>query len=157
LPPLSGPSASAADGQAVQVLIDRMDPAVAKPGRTITLSGRVVNTGTKVIDQVDVGLRLRSSDSLFRGGIDSADEAGSAGTPRGAPTTKRNLGPGVGAAQPWTLTLKADGQGLGAAGAYPLTVEARIGAKNLGSTRTFLPWIPNNGLKNVKDVQVAMV
>ncbi|WP_406284502.1 DUF6049 family protein [Embleya sp. NBC_00896] len=158
VPPLRAHTAAAADGQAVQILITRMTP-VVKAGGTIAIEGQVVNTGTKPVDQVEVAVRLRTSEPLFRSGIASAQDAQSSGSllhdPK--PVVVRNLAPGPGAAQPWSFSFRADPLGLGEAGAYPLAIEARTGGKTSGSARTFLPWIPKNGLKDVKSVRVGML
>ncbi|MFI6982452.1 DUF6049 family protein [Embleya sp. NPDC050154] len=148
--------ARAADGDGIQVLITRMTP-VAKAGGTITIEGQVLNSGTKTIDSAEVAVRLRTSEPLFRSGISSAEDAQSGGTllrdPK--PVTLRNLAPGT--AQPWTFTFRADPLGLVEAGAYPLAIEARAGGKTIGAARTFLPWIPKNGLKDVKSMRIGMV
>ncbi|MYS79816.1 DUF6049 family protein [Embleya scabrispora] len=153
LPPTA---ARAADGDGIQVLITKMTP-VAKAGGSITVEGRVLNTGTRAIDSMEVAVRVRTSEPLFRSGISSPEDAQSNGTllrdPK--PVVLHNLAPGTD--QPWTFTFPADPLGLGAAGAYPLGIEARIGGKTAGAARTFLPWIPKNGLKNVQKLRVAMV
>ncbi|MET7298310.1 DUF6049 family protein [Embleya sp. NPDC005575] len=155
LPPTA---ARAADGDGIQVLITKMTP-VAKAGGSITIEGRVLNTGTRAIDSMEVAVRVRTSEPLFRSGISSPEDAQSNGTllRDSKPVVLHNLDPGAGAAQPWTFTFPADTLGLGVAGAYPLGIEARIGGRTAGAARTFLPWIPRNGLKNVQNLRVATV
>ncbi|MFE2871602.1 DUF6049 family protein [Embleya sp. NPDC059259] len=153
LPPTA---ARAAEGDGIQVLLTKMTP-VAKAGGTVTIEGRVLNTGTKPIDSMEVAVRVRTSEPLFRSGISSPEDAQSTGTllrdPK--PVVLHNLAPG--ATQPWTFTVGADTLRLGPAGAYPLGVEARIGGRTAGAARTFLPWIPKNGLKDVQDLRIATV
>ncbi|MGC0415349.1 DUF6049 family protein [Embleya sp. AB8] len=141
--------ARAADGDRVQVLITKMTP-VARAGGTVNIEGQVLNTGSRVLDQVEVAVRVRTSEPLYRAGIASPEEAQSTGALlKDKTVTLRNLAVGPGAAQPWAISFLANSLGLGETGAYPLTVEARVGGKPIGSTRTFLPWIAKNGLKDV--------
>ncbi|MYV98157.1 DUF6049 family protein [Streptomyces sp. SID3343] len=159
-PWLPAPPASAAEGSDVQVIVDDVSPAVARPaGQDVKLTGSVLNKSAKAIDQADVSVRLRDQPMIFRDSLSSQDENASTGQPQGTAVTVRNLAPG--ATAPWSITIKAKQPAFNPnkAGVYALAVEARSGTRSLGVTRTFLPWVPT--LAKVKDdlspLQVATV
>ncbi|WP_439675899.1 DUF6049 family protein [Embleya sp. MST-111070] len=146
----------AADGDGVRILITKMTP-IAKPGGTITVEGQVLNSGSKPLDTVELAVRMRTSEPLFRSGISSPEEGQSNGSLVRDVKPVTVQVPASGPGRPWSFNIRADALNLGEAGAYPLAVEARVGGRIVGSTRTFLPWVGKNGLKNVPKLRVGMV
>jgi hypothetical protein len=161
VPWLPAPLASAAEGSDVQVVVDDVSPTVARPtGPDIKLTGSIVNKSAKPIDQVDVSLWLRNQPMVYRDSLNTQDKNAWTGQQQQGPiVTVRNLAPG--AAQPWTITIKAKQPvfDLNKAGVYPLAVEARNGGRSLGAARTFLPWVPTAAKvkDNLSTLRIATV
>lgn len=144
----------------VVVTIDSFTPVNPQPGKTLRISGRVVNTGNVAISGVRVRMRLSPSPltnrndvgQLARGDIGPADDGPDVYTfDWFAEDVAAELAPNEEAT--FAMKVGLDSLPLNAAGVYAVGIEA-LGqnpddgyARRQGLTRTFLPWFPASAMQ----------
>jgi uncharacterized protein DUF6049 len=142
--------ATASSRPPASVVISSVNPQVAHPGSTVTVSGTVTNTSHSALDGVSVVLRSSASSLATRSDLASyARGRLDADTAVGDPVTvTASLAPG--ATAPWKLSLSVTAIGIGQFGVYPLAVQADDGAgAEVGVEHTFLPYWPGASAANV--------
>ncbi|MDQ1615293.1 MAG: hypothetical protein QOJ60_1232, partial [Actinomycetota bacterium] len=141
----------AASGPTVRITLTEMTPAVGRPGRTLHIRGKVMNTGDEALRGLDMAMRLSltplgsrsemaavaAGETTSRDGRSVADQA--------APTS--DLAPGD--TQEFSIAYRlAKDPDLNEFGVYVLGVEATAkdsqGRGRVGIVRTFLPWVPRH-------------
>ncbi len=137
---------AAAEEAPVGVLIESVSPAIPTAKDTLTLTGRIANTGTADIILPRVQLRLfptqlssREEVSAVLAGVD-----GLVGEP--VPDTVVELGDALAPGQQAEFTLRVPVADLplptDLAGVYALHVEALAGDLSIGQAGTTFPWFP---------------
>ncbi|MFJ7909588.1 DUF6049 family protein [Kitasatospora sp. NPDC096204] len=135
----------------VVVTIDTLNPQVAVPNGTVTISGHVTNAGKSAVKGAHAAVRKPNTGRPLDRRSDLANVAD-----RSTPDSRDGveldspqyalpeLGPGQ--SQPYTLSVAVGDLGLSASGAYELAVDAWGGTADnprdraLGIARTFLPY-----------------
>lgn len=130
----------------VSVLLDRVTPAAPGPDDTLSIAGRVRNTGTSPLREVEVRLLTRRSPLALRGDVARR-------TSVDAETGDLDLVPDVGielpdvpagATERFTLTMPLAELDLGEFGVYPLAVQALSTGAPAATLPTVLPWMPED-------------
>lgn len=149
-------SARAADGTPVQVVLTSVKPSVLQPKGTLTVEFAVVNNSGRDLDQVTVKLRISEALSL-RSQTADPDSWSSKDIPDRASVKQFPFIP-AGGTQTDTFTVSADKLALGSsATVYGLTAQALDGGSEVGASRVLVPWVPKDGLKDLKKTQVGVL
>jgi len=162
----SAPPAAAADPPEgpVRVVVESLEPRVPRPGDTVSVSGRLTNTGADPLTTVTAQLRV--SRRAITGRDQLAALATSTDRPPGAvvepfviPVAERL---DAGSSAPFRLEIPVDSLRLGDFGVYPMAVEVRgtppSGVRDrVGTVRTFLPWAGRTDTAAVRPTRVAML
>ncbi|MGW3073814.1 MULTISPECIES: DUF6049 family protein [unclassified Kitasatospora] len=135
----------------VVVTIDTLNPQVAVPNGTVTITGHVANAGKSAVKGAHAAVRKPNTGRPLDRRSDLANVAARS-TPDNRDGVELDspqyalpeLGPGQ--SQPYTLSVAVGDLGLSASGAYELAVDAWGGTADnprdraLGIARTFLPY-----------------
>jgi Family of unknown function (DUF6049) len=136
---------AAAQDRSVEVVIERFGPQVpATADTTLSLTGRIVNTGRSPVDKPAVGLRVSVNRIVHRDDLRASAAAGGTHIGNLVDGTQQEL-PGTlqpGASLPWSISVPVRRLNLPLHGAYSMGVEARVNGERVGLTKTFLPWVP---------------
>ncbi len=150
------PAEAATSSLPVRVLIDSLSPATVSPGDTITITGRVTNSGTEPLTNLDVRLRTQYLPIGTRSGIQDWVSGTSTVTDPVRGSSHRitaALAPQATASFRLTVPARAlnlpdSASAFGARGAaLDVIGHAGGGSELLGQQRTFVIWVP--------DVQVS--
>jgi hypothetical protein len=157
----AGPtSATAADDTTVTVLIDRVTPAVLRPGQDLTVDATLRNDGPTPLDGVTAALRLNRVRPATRTELE-AWVTGSGGAVGSRVDTSDPVTIPPGGTVAVTLTVPAAAVGLldqsGVWGPRGLAVEAIGGGARLGIQRTFALWQPDESVPQVRVSLLAPV
>jgi hypothetical protein len=141
------PSASPATTAQATVQLTGFEPRVVGPGAVLTMSGNVVNTGSRELADVRIRFRYDDTPEASRGDLD-ADAGSQEIFGQAVQSGEQSLGtlPAAGHV-PFTLTVPVDSLHLGGYGVYLVGAEVRAHTQRgpnarVGVLRTFLPWIP---------------
>lgn len=147
---------AATDGSGeVSVVLDKLTPTVPRPGRTLRVSGRVVNGTETPVRNLSVSLHASTlplgSRSQLADAANATDTLTRAG-PVVPGTTRQLAGPlGKGESARFSISLSLDSLALPAFGVYPIAVDVtgiagqEATPRTVGSVVTFLPWVPQGG------------
>jgi Family of unknown function (DUF6049) len=143
----------------VTVAITSMNPAIAAPKGTVTVTGTVTNSGATPL----TGLQVQLWSSPVRLATRSAMESYlTTPGPTGLDTATgpvRHIASVPGhSTVPWTLTLRVSDVGMTMFGVYPLAAELTQGLSTLATFRTFLPYWPGKPAdRAVKPLAISWV
>jgi hypothetical protein len=135
------PNAGAEQDDAT-IVLDELNPLIAQPGRSLQLTGRIVNGRNTPIEaaQVQVTMSTRPVESRQQladvfDGNDNLSSRVVASTPVNTPIAPRTQG---------TFTIKQsfDRMGLAEPGTYVLGIQVTEAGQVIGERRTFIPWYP---------------
>jgi Family of unknown function (DUF6049) len=141
--PLAAAAPAAAGGGKVSVAIASMNPDIARPGQTVTVSGTVSNTTSAAVTGLSVQLLSSAFRLTSRGDLTNyaagnlAVDSPVAGAATQLPGT---LGPG--GSEKWTVAVPVRKIGMTAFGVYPLAAAVSANGTPLGTYRSFLPFWP---------------
>src|SRR5579875_1343818 len=164
-PPVLGQQASGDDGgtgpqgqSPVSVAISSVNPRIAGPGKTVTVTGTVTNTAGSALAGLSVQLFSSATPFTERDELASyASGALAAGYPVGSEVPVGSLRPGATAR--WQVSLPVGVVGMSRFGVYPLAVETYDSAGTpLGSDRTFLPFWPGASASGItRPLKIAWI
>jgi hypothetical protein len=154
-------AAAAQPGGAPQVTlaITSVSPTVARPGKTVTVSGTLTNTSAATLSGLVV--QLRSSGTPLRSRNDMQEYAdGNLQDDQAIPGAMTDLSGALGprATVTWSATLHVSHVAMTSFGVYPLAAEAEnSGGNSLAVNRTFLPFWPGTKAQDPQPQQIAWV
>jgi hypothetical protein len=143
-------------GATIDVVIDSLSPLAPTNASILRVTGRVVNTSSKAMDDVNVRLRLSTAPLADRSQLAAVASAALGDTntgrdDRSLDSTRIDLAPSLGAGKQATFAFSVPltDLDLRAQGTYVISVEA-LGIEpgidefdeSKGVQRTFLPWFP---------------
>lgn len=138
------PPVPAAPEGTVELVVEKISPAVLKPNSKLTVSGRVFNRGTTPLRDGEVSLDLRRRPFTYRAELAAAADNR---TPlRGGSEIDdvalpgKEVAPGTEAR--WKFTVKAKDLKLPGNGVYPLSVRLTGANRSVDARTTFLPYLP---------------
>lgn len=138
----AAPSAVADDPDAT-VVLDEMNPLLAQPGRSLQITGRIVNGRTTPIEDAQVQLTLSNRPLESRQQLDEIIQGGAAPPFRVITTTALRSAIAPRTQGGFALRQAFDRLELSEIGTYVLGVQLVEGGRVIGSLQTFLPWIPS--------------
>ncbi|HEY6277619.1 MAG TPA: DUF6049 family protein [Streptosporangiaceae bacterium] len=143
----------------VSIVITSMNPTIASPKGTVTVSGTVTNAAAAPVTGVQIQLWSASVRLATRSAMESYLTAlGPTGldSPTGPVLQIASLAGHT--PQTWSLTLRVSDVGMTGFGVYPLAAELTQGLATLATFRTFLPFWPGNAAyRSVKPLAIAWV
>ncbi len=148
---ISAAALDTAPAQQVTIAITSISPQVARPGKSVTVTGTVTN-GTK-IPVSGLAVQLWSSTAPLGSRSELASyAAGQLQVDSPLPVITPLAGVlGAGATRSWTLTAPAATLGLTSFGVYPLAAQVSATGAPLNAEHTFLPFWPGSA----KSAQLA--
>ena len=165
---ISTPARAIPTAAPIVVTIERFTPVNPQPGKSLHLTGRVVNTSNDPLASVRVRLRLSPVPLTNRDDVGRIAR-GEIGPTENGPdqnvfdwvstdVTEELVSSGE---TSFDLRVPLDGLGLSAPGVYVLAVEALASGPTsaypvrVGLTRTFLPWFPDSAMQTADGAGIA--
>jgi hypothetical protein len=128
----------------VSLAITGMNPQVAGPGATITVTGTVTNNSRQPVSNLSVQLLASSTQvttaAQMQAGSAEQAELASSEVPEGIWNSTGALQPG--STDRWTIRATAKSIGMTKFGVYPLTAQAQTTLGQVAAATTFLPYVP---------------
>jgi hypothetical protein len=141
----------------VTVAITSMNPTIAVPRGTVTVTGTVTNSAAARL----TGLQIQLWSSPVRLATRSAMESyltGAAGLDQPTSAVRQIASVAGHSTVPWTLTLRVSDVGMTMFGVYPLAAVLSQGLSTLATFRTFLPFWPGKpAYRTVKPLAISWV
>ncbi len=135
-------SAAVAATAQVSVGITSVNPAVARPGKPVTVSGTVSNATASAVSGLSVQIRSSGSPLTSRGDLTNYAAGNLPVDSPVAGAVAQLPGPlDPGATETWTVSIPAHELGMTSFGVYPLAAEVEAGVAQ-DTARTFLPFWP---------------
>jgi hypothetical protein len=124
------------------VVLDALNPLLAQPGRSLEITGRVVNGRSTPIENAQVQLTISTRPLENRKQL--ADIFDGAEAPPSRVLTQTPLRVAIAPRTQGNFTIKQafDRMGLTDEGTYVLGVQVTDAGRVIGEMRTFLPWFP---------------
>ena len=142
-------------GAGLHVTIDSVSPDVGRPGKTVTVTGHVINDGRSPAQGLTASLQSSPNSLQYRGQLDDyADGRYPADRPASATVNLPDVAPG-GSAR-WRLSFQPGSVGIQQFGVYPLAAQVGDVTGATATARTFLPYWPGSA-SAVRKVKIAWI
>jgi Family of unknown function (DUF6049) len=145
----------AQSGRGLRVTIGSVSPDIGRPGKAVTVTGRVANGTHATARGLTAVLRSSGGGLQYRGQLDNyADGDYSGDQPVSAPVSLPDLAPGRSAS--FRLSFLPGNAGIQQFGVYPLAAQVDQANGSAATARTFLPFWPGSQ-PSLRKLKVAWI